>query len=398
MKKKSPRILVITSIFPNPMEVTKGIYIYKQVKALAKITPVIAVAPVPFFPSWIKHKKYDIYARIPYREERGDLTIIHPRYLVIPKIGRSLYGLLYLISIFRTFNALKRSFDPDVCISYWAYPDGYAAVLLSKLFNIPALVSCRGCDVNDLKEGTIRWRMVRWALRKSKKIFAVSRAMSHVVRSIGVNEEAVKVIPNGIDTATFRAMDRMTSRNTVGLEMLNGDKRVVLYCGRLSAEKGPDLLLDAVKILNEEGKNIHLLYTGDGPLKLLLHQKVSRYRLEDSVTFLGEVGHSQIPYIINSCELLCLPSLSEGWPNTLMEAMACGIPVVATVVGGVPEIVSSGKLGILVPPGDSSRLARAISDALARSWDRNLIREQFGWRSWDVVASEILDEVKSVAC
>lgn len=393
--RKSPRILVVTSIFPNPGEVTKGIYIFRQTEALSKLTPVLVVAPVPYFPAWLKNGKYSRYASTPLKEERGGVEVLHPRNLVTPKIGRSLYGIMYFLSVLKTIMSVKKTFSPDICIGYWAFPDGFATYLFSMVLGIPSIISCRGSDVNELKPKSFRWWMVKWVLNRCDRVFAVSRAMSEVISALGVDSKGIRVIPNGVDTSVFHMTgSREDARRRAGLEFLGMRSGVILYCGRLSKEKGPDVLLEAARIMKTVGVDFHIVYAGDGPMKGALKKDAIKSALADRVSFVDERPHEEVPYLMNSCDLFCLPSLFEGWPNTLMESLACGMPAVASNVGGVPDIINSADLGILVCPGDPEALARALTEGLKRWWKREAIAESCSRRSWVNVASEILKEVE----
>lgn len=389
------RIIAVTSIFPNNEEITKGIYIFKQLQALSKICHVKVVAPVPYTPPFLRRYRYSRYNKIPMIEDDGGLTVYHPRYLVIPKIGRSLYGFLYFFSILSFFKRMKKDFRPDILIGFWAYPDGFVATLLSRVFRLPALISCRGCDVNTAGDTLVIKRFIQWTLKNCRKVIAVSHAMAGVIENLGVDRTRIRVIPNGIDPEQFTVIPKITRRGLKYIE-IGEDEKVVLYCGRLSEEKGIMYLLEAIRIMKESHRHVRLLIVGDGPLKAIIRSTIKKLGIEDRVTILNELPHDVIPKIMGASDLVCLPSIREGWPNVVTESLACGVPVVATRVGGVPEILKSPEHGETVLPADPESLASALWNGLNKKWDRERIRNSFIQRTWDVVASEILSEVEKL--
>ena len=174
------------------------------------------------------------------------------------------------------------------------------------------------------------------------------------------------------------------------------DKNTILYCGRFSYEKGLPYLMEAARLLVKRQINFRLVLVGDGPERPKIFELVQKYGLTDRVSFEGEVQHENIPSIMARAGLLCLPSIREGWPNVVMESLACGCPVVASNVGGVPEIISQPELGILVPSGNVMSLANALEEGLKRHWNSEYLSAHVKKRTWDVVAKEVLTEIHSV--
>ena len=200
------KVLVISSIFPNNIERNKGIYIYYLVRELAKICRVKVIAPIPYSPKFIRSGKYGLFSRVKKKEMIDGLEVLHPGILVIPKIGRSLYGFLYALSLTRTAYKLKKSFHPDIILNYWAYPDGFAAVLIGKILNLPVIIGGRGCDINNLKSFSFR-KMVSWALKESNRLLAVSTEMKKRMEELGALEPKIGATPNGVDPI-FKPMNQ----------------------------------------------------------------------------------------------------------------------------------------------------------------------------------------------
>lgn len=360
---------------------------------MSEICDITVVNPIPYAPAWLKIDKYIKFCKVPLSSIKGKVSILHPRYLVIPKFGRSFYGLFYFASIFFSMRRIKRDYKPDIMIAYWAYPDGFAATLISKILKIPVILSCRGCDINDIDKTIIIKSLVKWALGSCNKIFAVSSAMKEKIISLGIASERVVIIPNGIDTL-FAPIEKELAIKEAGIK--RSDEKVILFCGRMSAEKGIEYLIDACRILMIDGIRFNLALVGSGSLKGNIIAKVKEMGLSDYVTFYDEVPHDKVRYFMSGSDMLCLPSLREGWPNVVVEAMACGIPVVASKVGGVPEIITDSEYGIMFPPGDVQALASALKTAINKKWDSDLIRSAVKNRTWHKVAEDVLKEATSL--
>ena len=275
-------------------------------------------------------------------------------------------------------------FAPDVVLGYWVYPDGDAALRAARALGVPCIVGARGSDVHA-RAGFIAWQTGR-TLRGADRVLAVSQAMRRaVIDQYRVPPGRVATIVNGIDTAVFHPRDRSEARARLGVA---GDARLLVYVGRLVESKGLCELLEAFGALRAREPALQLALVGDGVMRARLAGMIAAAGLEGCVRITGGMDHAGVAGWIAAADVLTLPSWSEGYPNVLVEALACGCPVVATDVGGAGEIVAPDS-GILVPPRDPARLARALDDALARTWDHAAIARSMA-RSWDDVARETL--------
>lgn len=381
------RLLICSSNYPYPEAPNRGIFMHRTMKALARQTAVDIVVPIPYFPKAIPSERYRRFARIPRDAVLDGLTIHYPRVLVTPKVARSGYGLTYAAGLYPTMARLVAANRPDALLAFWAYPDGFASVLLSRFFRVPVFVAGLGCDVNDLDHHFGKRRMVTWAFQRSTGAIAVSRALGREIEALGVPRERVAVVPNGLDEDFLaQTAERAAPRAGSGRAL-----KTVLYCGWLSPEKDPLCLLEAVRKLFAARADVRLKYVGDGALRGRIEELAAGWGIGDRVILAGEVRHDRVAEHMMQADVLCLPSLREGYPNVLVEALACGLPIVATNVGGVPEIVTDGSRGLLVPPGRPGELAAALDIALDRPWDREALRRAGRARSWDDVAREILE-------
>jgi glycosyltransferase involved in cell wall biosynthesis len=188
------------------------------------------------------------------------------------------------------------------------------------------------------------------------------------------------VIYNGVDRGIYRPQSRVDCRERLGI---NRDAPTVVFVGNLKPVKGLDNLITAVSLLRGRGSDVRLHLVGRGPLEAGLRRKTTESGLERIVRFEGERSPGEVARWMNAADVLCLPSVSEGVPNVLLEAMSCGTPVVASRVGGVPEIVESKKCGFLLDPGDPEALAVVLEKALEVRWARDEIRRHTARFTWE---------------
>lgn len=386
------KILLSTVIFPNRFETNRGVYIKKQAVELARNSRLSIIVPVPYFPRFLKSSSLDFYARIPREDTIEGLPVKYPRFFIIPKIFRFLHGPFLFLSVVRFYHRTVVGERPDVLLGFWTFPDGFANVLMARLFRLPVVIGCLGSDVNQLAKPFLQRKMISWTLRNCNQVIAVSEALkTEIVERLHVPPKRVTVIPNGIEEGKFLPQDRDKMRQLLGLDR---ERRIAVCVARLEPVKGVDILVRAFSRVRTEGKL--LVVVGDGGEMPHLQALVEELGISDSVSLVGAKPHEEIPCWIGAADLVVLPSISEGWPNVLMEAFSCGKAVVASRVGGVPEIVNAPTLGILVPPGDEVDLAKGIEEGLERHWDPEIIRARVKGRGWDVVAQELRGELKKV--
>jgi glycosyltransferase involved in cell wall biosynthesis len=343
------RLLFVSNLFPNPAEPVRGVFNAQQVAALSKLCEVTVVAPSS--------------RTVPNRTRDG-VRVIHPRFFHVPLLSRPLNGWLFA----RAIEPVIRRERFDMVLASWAYPDAYGVMLVAEKRKFPFATEALGSDVNVFFENPTRKRQILRTLRASRVVFAKSRALQTCLAAEGI--ESV-VDYNGIDRERFRPLDRVEACRKLGLD---AKRRRVLYVGNLFPVKGPAVLARAAQQLSE----IDVIFVGSGTEKINAGRCV------------GARPHDEIPLWMNACDVLCLPSLNEGLPNVVLEAMACGLPVVASCVGGVPEIVREGVNGLLTAAGDESALAAALRQALTLRWDAVAIRESVAAFDWDRNAADLV--------
>lgn len=293
--------------------------------------------------------------------------------------------------MFGAFRRVVREFRPEVVISFFAYPYGYAAAFLARTMGLPVVVGVLGSDINELPRVGLKRSMVRYALNASDKVFSVSHALKQAVRELEVAPEKIIVIPNGVDPGRFGKFERSEARETLSLP---GNTRMILCVSNLVRVKGVDLVIRAFAKLRDEG--ISLVVVGDGVQRRELEDMVRELKLEHGVRFVGARPSAEVPVWMAASDLVVLGSRAEGHPNVIIEALASGRPVVATRVGAVSDTVTSPELGMVVEPEDPDAMACAIRAALSCEWNEQVIRRAGLHRSWDDVADQIMIELEAL--
>jgi teichuronic acid biosynthesis glycosyltransferase TuaC len=381
------RILTFTALFPNSVDPTYGIFIYQRSAHLAQRPgiSVEVVSPVPWFPRWLKIRRWRAASEIPSLEEFGALPVHHPRYFLVAKISMPLHGLLMFLGSLACVRRLNRTAKIDCIDAHFVYPDGFAAVLLGRALGVPVTVSARGTDINFFPSFRLIRPMIRWTLSRADRVIAVSRALKDAMVSLGADPNKILVIPNGVNADLFHPMDRMEAKRQLNLPP---QAPLLVSVGSLIRPKGHLTLIRAFARIAPQHPELRLYILGEGPLRSELESLVRDLDLQDRVRLPGKRPNEELPKWFNAADASLLVSEREGWPNVVTESLACGTPVVASRVGGMPEILHSSELGILVDQTVEG-VAMGIESALGKSWDREAISRQTRARTWSTVAGEL---------
>jgi glycosyltransferase involved in cell wall biosynthesis len=245
-----------------------------------------------------------------------------------------------------------------------------------------------GSDINVQSQYPLRRKQIRAAMERAHRVLAVSGALRDRLMELGVPEEKILVHHNGVDSERFQPRDRREACQELGLDP---DGKHVLYVGYLVEAKALHILLEAVAGLRKQGRldfTTHLV--GCGPLEADLKGRAEALGVTDAVRFHGRRPHDEVPRWMAAADLFCLPSVREGCPNVILEALASGRPVVATHVGGIPELVREGT-ALLVPPSDPDALGTALETALSRTWGEETLRASVSGYSWDTSARALYE-------
>ena len=345
------------------------------------------VAPVPYHPPILIGKRWG-HSQVAREEVIDGMQVYHPRYFMIPKISMPLHGIMMSLSVLLLVKRIQREFDFDIIDAHYVYPDGFAAVLLGRIFRKPVMVTARGSDINVFADLPFIRRLILYTLKKVDGVISVSDALKKRIVELGTPEKKIAVVPNGVDAKKFYPIAKSRARESLGLP---NDRKLLLSVGALESVKGFDYLIKAIRILIDQFRvaNVRLLIVGEGSLREELLQMISAYSLDAYVRLVGAVRHDELNLWYSAADLFCLTSRSEGWPNVVIESLACGTPVVATAVGGIPEIISSEALGYITDGGDRE-IAEKIRAALGRTWCTEDILSHIKHSTWESTARSVV--------
>jgi glycosyltransferase involved in cell wall biosynthesis len=380
------RGLVLTNLFATPDQPNRGPFNQRQFAELQKLHDLLVIVPMP--------------RRRPGKAGNGAVsmwkTAAGSTAIAMPVWHPAIIGrLLNAWWLYRVSKAVLRQhireWRPQFVVGSFAYPDGVAATMLGRSLGVPVIIKVHGSDINLMARDPIIRLQLRWAFRRAAGVVAVSRALVDRMQELGLQHPHTLLVYNGIDKTVFRPLDRDAARAMLGLPV---SKRRILYIGNLKRDKGVVDLLRAFQRLATELPDVDLEFVGAGPAADELGQSIAAAGLAARVHLRGARPHDEMPHWLAACDILCLPSHAEGVPNVLVEAQASGRPVVASAVGGVPEVVRNGA-GLLVPPREVDTLKGALVQALNSTWDSDRIVRDCPLPSWQESAQRLGDFVVS---
>lgn len=377
------RILTITTLYPNAAMPTHATFVENRLRRIVETGKVEArvIAPVPWFP--FKHPRFGLYARyaaVPRSEERHGLSITHPRFMTIPKVGLTRQPSSYVRAVQREIARLMADgYAFDLIDSHYVYPDGVAAARLGQSFGKPVVVTARGTDVNLIATLPGPQAQIRAAMPHIDRLITVSAALGERASVVGFQTDRIAVLRNGVDPEVFCPADGSQWRARAA-----GAETVFVSVGNLIPLKGHDLAIRALSRFD----GAHLLIAGQGPQRATLEALAHELGLSNRVHFLGTMPQEALKGLYSAADVLILASEREGWPNVLLEAMACGTPVVATNVGGIPEIVTAPVAGRIAAARTPESISDALQAVLAAPIDRAQVRAYALGYDWEETISK----------
>ena len=379
------KIIWITSLFPSGSDSTKGIYLYRTVKALSKyyditvlcifpaVPPLLTMIKKPF--EAIKTYKYwhKNYPKKPIAPKDLDPSSVHyVRYWRMPRfLFNHLEGYFAYFKVKKIMDGLITK--DTILHSNWIFPSGQLTKIIAKKYKIPYTVSLRGGDVHNLKHSSNYWYFAKEVLDNAKIICSVSHKLIEKCREekIQVNANNVIYISNIYDENIFTIKDKNKARKELNL---TGEDKIILYAGGLTDIKNVDTLIKAFSEILKIEHNYKLFISGAGFKENYLKKLVVQLGVNDNISFLGNLRQEDLINYMNAANVLCLPSKNEGMPNVIIESLLCGTPVVASNVGGIPTIVKQGENGYLFEPTIINNLKNLLLVSLKRNWDRENLR------------------------
>lgn len=385
---KRLRIAVAVNFLPTPEHPHRGRANYQRVKALARLADVRAFCVEPWYMPMglLWPRKAPSAGPVLVHQGEGAIAaaggaiVESLRYRALPFLSRTVNGR----AAAKVLTPRIRDFGPDVVIGYFVYPIGFGALQAGRRLGVPTIIGAVGSDLRQ----TGRWtrQLAAQALQNAEFVVAVSEELRQRAIAMGAPPERCRTVHNACDAGIFHRGNRAAARAQLQVEER---AELMLFVGSLKALKGVRELLEATALVAARRPNLQIVCIGEGPLEGKLRQRASNADLAEHVRFIGGALPDEVAHWLTAANVFCLPSHSEGCSNVVIEALSCGRPVVATDVGGTPELVNS-KSAILVPSGNVGRLATGLVEALDRVWNEEDI-VACSSRSWEDWAKEMYE-------
>lgn len=391
----APRVLVFSSLFPSASAPTAGTFIRERMMRVGEQVPVVIVAPQAWSPfDWlIRLFRKSFRPQAAVFERLGDVEVHRPRVLSIPGVMKHWDGALMARGSRSTVRRLAQSFHPTVIDAHFVYPDGYAASLLARDVDLPLTITLRG--TKDLRLlGTDREPLMKAALDTARQVFSVSDSLTTDLGArLGQPADKMLVVRNGVDLGKFHPVDRHQARRRLNLP---DDAPVLISVGGLVEGKGFHRVIPLIRRLKDDFPEIRYLIVGggstQGDMRPELEALARSEGVQENVVFCGRQLPEDLKWFYGAADVFALATRSEGWANVFLEAMACGLPVVTTLVGGNAQVVAKPSLGTLVPFWDPQAFESALRDALApQRWDRTAILAHATSSGWEEPVSMLVD-------
>lgn len=385
MPAGSPHILVFSSLFPSPARPTAGVFIRERMFRVARRLPLVVVAPMPWFPFQGVLRWFWPHFRppAPAVEIQQGVAVYRPRFLSLPGVGRGLDGWSMALGSLPLLRRLRRDFAFTIIDAHFAYPDGDAATRLGHWLQVPVTITLRGTEI-PLSRTRWRRRLLLRAVARADRVISVADSLRQHLGRLGADARRIQVIGNGVDSVRFAPVPRAAVRAALGIPE---EAPVLISVGGLVERKGFHRVLECLPGLLGEYPGLRYLIVGgggpEGDWRDRLETQVRELALTDVVTFLGPLPPDELKHPLSAADVFVLATRNEGWANVFLEAMACGLPVVTTDVGGNREVVCDPELGMIVPFGDAAALEQALREALAKAWDRAAIRRHAEANDWE---------------
>lgn len=370
-------VLTITTLYPNALEPRHGIFIKNRLIALDKLKDFNrkVIAPVPHCPPLRKiFKKYQKYEDLPEYENQDGIDVYHPKYMTLPGgyfIDNAQSMAKAAEEIIEEIYDANNSFD--IVDGQFLYPDGVAASLVAKAHKKPLILTARGSDVNYWMEDSNAREKILQAIDYSKKVICVSQALKDALLSYGVEENKLIVIYNGVEPKVFNTQAKVNPLR----------EEYFLTVGNMVPLKGHHVTLNTFYEMPKK----RLIMVGNGEQRRDLKKQAKELGIHGRVQMIKHLDQAKLAEFYAGATATILMSSMEGMPNVVLESLAVGTPVVATNVGGIPEIINE-KNGILLKNRDEYDLLIALEKVKKISWDREEIANTVKDFRWDDVAKK----------
>jgi glycosyltransferase involved in cell wall biosynthesis len=366
---KKEKLLLFTSIYPLPWKPNKATFNFQQYSRLSNKHDVEFLVPVPWF-EWVKNLKLLLV-------DHNYKHVCYFPFFYIPGIFRSLNSFFLVFSIIICVFPLLKMIKAKTVLASWAFPDGLACAWLKKLCKYRLYIQCLGSDINVHVEQPFRRKLLQKSFEKADGVITVSKALENKVKEL-VPNGTTQTIYNGVNFKQFTISNEKFSEASI------------VFIGNIIKTKGVYELIEAAKQIINTGNMIHFHFIGNGPELNAINNIVQQNDLSGQITLHGSVNHDEVVELLQKCHALVLPSYREGVPNVIMEAFACGVPVIATNVGGISEVLNKSN-GILLNSYQTSDIVDGIEQCFKAEWQSEKIRASIANFTWE----ENIDQLDS---
>lgn len=381
----APHVVVFSSLFPSRLQPGAGLFVRERAFRVGDKLPICVVAPSPWFPlqGLLARLRPGFRPGAPNYEHQSDRDVWFPRFLSFPGVLKRWDGLLMAFGAWPRLRWLKRRGRLDLIDSHFGYPDGYAATLLGRWLGVPVTITMRGTEGRHAQDPVLRG-LLKTALLRANKVFTVSESLRQIALRLGAAPNRVLVVGNGVDIDKFQPVPKVEARIRLALDQ---NAPVLISVGGLVERKGFHRVMDCLPELLKRFPGLIYLVVGgaspEGDWTERLKTQASTLGVLSSVRFLGSLPSHELKWPLSAADVFVLATRNEGWANVFLEAMACGLPVVTTDVGGNAEVVCRPDLGTIIPFGDAGALRQAIEQALEFSWSADRLRSYALDNTWD---------------
>jgi L-malate glycosyltransferase len=400
MVQRKIKVLVVTHSFPTKYHPIAAIFILNQIMELKPHCDVKVLFPHAYVPKTRLLSRYSKFSQIGDKEHIKGVEVYHPKYFMFPRILFVPKFLSFFLSIESFFSyyfskkvadKIMEGWNPDIIHIHSSLGEGLIGTRLKRKYKKPMVLTVHGEDITKHSKKLLSGALTKYALRNSDVIICQSKFLENEAKQTGVTDNKYQIIPMGAQK-WFKPRDAEEMRKKLDLPR---DKKIILFAGYLTPRKGPEYLIKAMDRVLKEKKDTVCYLIGMGVLETELKNMVSSLGLGDNIKFLGVKTNQEVALYMSACDLFVLPSLMEGLPVVLCEALISGKPVVATGIAGTPELVTK-DVGYLVKTKDDLDLAKKIIMALDRKWDKKNILERGNEFSTARSAKKLLDVYKKL--
>lgn len=387
-------ILVLSTLFPSKVMPSNGLFIRERMFRVMKHVNLTVVSPVPWFPGqWLLQIFKKDYRPQPDRIEiQQGITVYFPRFLAFPGVMRNLDAYMIYRCTFSLIKQLKKECNIEIIDSHFTYPDGLAATMLAHKLGLKSIITLRGTEIPHSKLPGRRKQLLQ-AWKQADKLLSVSNSLRQHAIALGADEAKFTVIGNGIDTEKFKPIEKSNAKKKLNIVP---DTKVLITVGGLVERKGFHRVIACLPdLLKQHPRLLYLIVGGanvEGNYKPQICALAEKLSVTNHIRFLGSLKPEELSLPLSAADVFILSSSNEGWANVILEAMACGTPVIASDVGGNAEVVNSEELGFIVPFGNHQRLLHATQQALSKNWSVSTITHYTNANHWNNRINLILKE------